>query len=103
VAISLYHTADAQAEPGTVPEGATWFEKYLESTDSGATFSAPQTVDPTPVKTGPICQEGTGCSGDRELLDFQSLALDRASLPDLTWTRSIDGQDNTEIRFAHGS
>ncbi len=100
VAVSLYHTA-ASGTAGTVPEGARWFESYRESTDSGATFSPLQTVDPTPVKSGPICTEGTGCSGDRELLDFQSDALDRSGLADLAYTRSIDGVSNTQLRFAH--
>ncbi len=98
VAVSLYH-ADDPGTPGSVPESATWFETYLDSTDGGATFSAPQTVDPEPVKTGPICTEGTGCSGDRELLDFQSLTLDGAGRANLVWTRSIDGQSDTELRF----
>lgn len=100
VAVSLYHT-DAGGNSQTVPESAQWFESYLESTDGGATFSALQTVDPTAVKSGPICTEGTGCSGDRELLDFQSVALDNANLADLAYTRSIDGNANTELRFAH--
>jgi hypothetical protein len=99
VAISVYHT-DASGVPSSVPESAQWLESYLESTDGGASFSALQTVDPTPVKTGPICTEGINCSGDRELLDFQSLALDAADRANLTWTRSIDGQTNTELRFA---
>jgi len=99
VAISLYHT-DAAGVPSSVPEGALWFESFLESTDGGSTFSALQTVDPTPVKSGPICTEGISCSGDRELLDFQSLALDDGGHADLTWTRSIDGASNTELRFA---
>jgi hypothetical protein len=102
VAVSLYHN-DAQATPDTVPEGSTWYERYLESADGGATFSALQTVDPTPVKSGPVCQEGVNCSGDRELLDFQSVFVDSALRPNLTWTRSINEQtQDTEIRFARG-
>ena len=99
VAVSLYNT-DATGAPGTVPEDARWFESYLESTDGGATFSGLQIVDPTPVKSGPICTEGTGCSGNRELLDFQSLALDGDNRANLVWTRSIDNQSDTELRFA---
>jgi hypothetical protein len=99
VAVSLYHTAGA-GTPTTVPEDAQWFESYLESTDGGGTFSALETVDPTPVKTGPICTEGINCSGDRELLDFQSDALDGQGRANLTWTRSIDGVADTELRFA---
>ena len=98
VAVSLYHT-DAAGTPSTAPESAQWFEQYLESTDGGATFSAPQTVDPTVVKTGPICTGGINCSGDRELLDFQSLTV-KGGTSYLTWTRSIDGVANTELRFA---
>ena len=99
VAVSLYHTASA-GTPTTVPEDAQWFESYLESTDGGATFGALETVDPTPVKTGPICTEGINCNGDRELLDFQSDAIDGAGRANLTWTRSIDGVADTELRFA---
>jgi hypothetical protein len=99
VAVSLYHTSTSGTSD-TVPEGAQWFESYLESTDGGATFSAIETVDPTVVKTGPICTGGTGCSGDRELLDFQSDTIDGQGKANLTWTRSIDGVSDTEVRFA---
>jgi hypothetical protein len=100
VAVSLYHSSTS-GTADTVGESAQWFEQYLESTDGGATFSAPVTVDATVVKTGPICTGGTGCSSDRELLDFQAVAIDRSGLADLTWTRSIDGNNNTELRFIH--
>jgi hypothetical protein len=99
IAISLYHTSTSGTSD-TVPDSAQWFETYLESTNGGTTFSAPETVDPTVVKTGPICTEGTGCNGDRELLDFQSDAIDPAGRANLTWTRSLDGVSDTEIRFA---
>jgi hypothetical protein len=98
VAVSLYHS-DAAGTPSTVPESAQWFEQYMESSDGGAAFSAPQTVDPTVVKSGPVCTGGINCSGDRELLDFQSLTI-KGGTSDLTWTRSIDGVSNTELRFA---
>jgi hypothetical protein len=99
IAISVYHS-DSPGTSGSVPESAQWFETYLESTDGGATFSPPETVDPTPVKSGPICTEGTGCSGDRELLDFQSDTIDTGGRANLVWTRSLDGVSDTELRFA---
>jgi hypothetical protein len=99
IAISLYHTTTSGISDN-VAESAQWFESYLESTDGGATFSALETVDPTVVKTGPICTEGTGCSGDRELLDFQSDTIDNAGKANLVWTRSLDGVSDTELRFA---
>jgi hypothetical protein len=102
VAISLYHTDDAAATSDTEPDTARWFEYYLESADGGATFSALQTVDATPAKTGKICTEGTGCTGNRQLLDFQQVALDPQAQPNLTWTRVVAG-DDTQIRFVRGS
>lgn len=99
VAVTLYHTA-AVATPDTVPEGSQWFETYLESTNGGASFSSLLTIDPTPVKVGPICTEGANCEADRELLDFQSVVIDAAGRANATWTRSIDNVSDTEIRFA---
>jgi len=99
VSVTLYHT-DAPGTPDTVAEKSQWFETYLESTDGGASFTALAIIDPVPVKSGPICTEGTGCDGDRELLDFQSVTLDRAGRANAAWTRSIDGVSDTEIRFA---
>ena len=99
VSVTLYH-ADAGGTPDTVAEGSQWFEAYLESTDGGATFAPLAVIDSVPVKSGPICTQGVGCSADRELLDFQSVTLDGAGRANAVWTRSIDGVSDTEIRFA---
>lgn len=97
VSVSVFHT-DTAGLPDTLPASATWYETYLESTDGGATFGAQTTVDSTPVKTGPICTGGINCSGNRELGDFQQVALDKAGNAYLTWARSIDGT-RTEVRL----
>ncbi len=97
IAISLYHT-DAAGTPDTVAEGSQWFESYLESTDGGATFSALQSADPTPVKSGPVCTGGINCSADRELGDFQQVVIDGAGHALMSYNRSIDGAADTEIR-----
>ncbi|MBW3579193.1 MAG: glycoside hydrolase [Actinobacteria bacterium] len=99
VGVSLYHT-DQATLPDAAPDDAVWFERYLESLDGGQTFSPLVTVDPTPVKTGPICTQGAACAQDRELLDFQAVAIDTDGLALLTWARSIDNVADTEIRFA---
>ncbi len=99
VAVSLYH-ADVAATPDRMPKGAAWHEAYLESTDGGVTFSGLAILDPLPVKTGPICTAGVSCQSNRELLDFQSVAVDPAGRANVAWTRSLDGNFNTEIRFA---
>ena len=97
IAVSLYHSNTA-GTPDTVPASAQWFESYLESTDGGVTFSALQTVDTTPVKTGPVCTGGINCSDDRQLGDFQQVALDNAGRAVMSYVRVISGAD-TEVRF----
>jgi hypothetical protein len=100
VAISLYHTSTA-GTPDNVPASAQWFETYLQSTDSGSTFSEPAAADPAVAKSGPICTEGTNCTANRELGDFQSLTLDNQGNPGLAWVRSINNGASTEVRFTH--
>jgi hypothetical protein len=96
VAISLYRTS-AAGTPETVPDSATWFESYLESTDGGATFSEPVEVDPSlPAKVGPICLEGIECNEGRELGDFQSLAIDNQGNADLAWVHAA-GEEASEV------
>jgi len=99
IGVSLFHTS-ASGIPDTVASTAAWHEKYVESADFGGTWSTLTTVDPVSVKSGPICTDGLNCSTDRELGDFQSLTMDSSGRAYLTWTRSINGSDDTEIRFA---
>jgi hypothetical protein len=100
VAISLYRTSTT-GTPGTVAKSARWFETYLQSTDGGSTFSKPVSVDSTVAKTGPICTEGVECSANRELGDFQSIALNNQGSADLAWVRSINNGASTQVRFTH--
>jgi photosystem II stability/assembly factor-like uncharacterized protein len=97
IAVSLYHT-DVVATPDTVPATAQWFESYLESTNGGASFSALQTVDTTPAKTGIVCTGGINCSDGRQLGDFQQVALDNNGNAVMTYVHVISGND-TEVRF----
>jgi hypothetical protein len=98
VGVSLYHTT-ATGTPSNVTGSAQWNLKYLESIDGGATWSALTTADSTAVKTGPICTDGLNCGSDRELGDFQMIALDGAGKANIAYVRSIDGNFDTEIRF----
>jgi len=97
IAVSLYHS-DTAGTPDTVPAGTQWFESYLESTDGGATFSALQAADSTPIKSGPVCTAGINCTDDRQLGDFQQVAIDGAGKAVLSYVRVLSGSD-TEIRF----
>ena len=98
IAVSVYHN-DTVSTPSNMPAGKPWFETYLESTDFGGTWSALQTIDPTTVKTGPICTDGINCNGNRELLDFQSVTIGPDGLADVTYTRSLDNVSATNIMF----
>jgi hypothetical protein len=91
VSVSLYHTsATPTGSPGpdTVPATAQWFESYLESADGGLTFSSLATIDPTAVKGGPICTQGTGCTANRQLLDFQTVTIDPLGRANVSYARA---------------
>jgi hypothetical protein len=108
VSVSVFHTT-ASGLPDNVANSASWFETYLEGTitlsgtapniTATTAWGALQTADTTAVKTGPICTNGLDCSGDRELGDFQAVAIDRNGMANLTYARSINGASDTEIRF----
>jgi hypothetical protein len=87
VSVSLYAAPSVSTTPDNAPAGTQWFEQYLESVDGGNTFTAPTTVDPTPVKTGPVCTGGINCSGNRELLDFQTVTIDPLGRANVTYAR----------------
>jgi hypothetical protein len=99
IGVSVFHTS-ASGLPDNVAGSAQWFETYLESTTASPnTWSALQTADATPVKTGPICTQGINCGSDRELGDFQAIVIDYSLRPNLIYARSINGASDTEIRF----
>jgi hypothetical protein len=100
VSVSLYWNSSS-ATPDTTASGVSWFESYLESSDGGATFSALSTVDPSAVKTGPVCTSGINCSGNRQLGDFQSVAIDGAGRANVAYNR-VNGSI-TEVRFCRQS
>ena len=104
IGVSLYYTPDTQATPDTAPASTRWFESYLESTDSGTTFSGLVTVDATPAKTGIVCTGGVNCTAGRELGDFQSIALDSSGNPDVSWIRvDPSAPAGVDLMFAHGA
>lgn len=98
VGVSLYHTSSS-GRPDSVPNSAQWYLKYLDSSDGGATWSSLTTADSTAVKSGPICVDGISCSSDRELGDFQMIALNANDKANIAYVRSINGANDTEVRF----
>lgn len=68
-----WYGGDATGKPEEAPEDAAWYAYVAESRDGGRTFEVAK-VSEEPVKTGPLCPKGAACSGNRELLDYVSLA-----------------------------
>jgi len=50
------------------------------------------------VHSGPICTSGINCSANRELGDFQQVAIDNAGKAVVSYVRDVPG--GTEVRFA---
>jgi hypothetical protein len=64
-------------DPNNATAGSHWDVFFSQSTNalaSTATFSSP--TDVAVAKTGQICTKGTGCTANRELLDFFSITHD---------------------------
>lgn len=99
--VSLYH-ADVAGTPDSVPAGTQRFESFLTSTDGGATFSALQSADPTPVKTGPVCTQGLNCADNRQLGDFQQVAIDNAGKAVMSYVRVLSGADTQVMVVKQG-
>jgi hypothetical protein len=81
VDIAWYSAAPSYTgDPNSAPAGTQWnvaFAQSVNATSSAPTFTAPETAA-TNIKSGAICTKGTGCSADRELGDFMSIAHDAA-------------------------
>jgi len=102
IAISLYHN-DAVATQDTTPSGSPWTIDYIESTDGGTTFTALAAADPVAVKTEPICSGGINCSANRELGDFQQVAIDNAGHSIISYDRSLDNASDVQVRIVKQS
>lgn len=82
IGVAAVATEDWSGDPTDAPSSAEWHLYAGISTDADQdppTFQWSQvTPDVDPVQVGPICLEGLGCGGDRNLLDF----IDSATGPD---------------------
>ncbi|MHB1711288.1 MAG: hypothetical protein ACYCV7_07780 [Acidimicrobiales bacterium] len=127
--VSYYNATSAgsnltSSTPDGVASSTLWYENALGLTINGFgagssayTSTPPVVADTTPVKNGPVCTQGAGCSANRQLLDFQSVALGQPSssgtIPvDLAYTDvcgfstsecpSLPSSD-TQLRFVAGT
>ncbi|HVM45407.1 MAG TPA: sialidase family protein, partial [Candidatus Thermoplasmatota archaeon] len=101
VAVGWYG-GDATGEPDKAPADALWYAYVAQSTDGGASFVV-QRVSDTPVKKGELCPKGGACRGDRELLDYVSLAYDANG--DLHYAYAVSEKDvaRTLVATARGA
>ena len=75
VAIAWYG-GDSTGKPEEAPEDAEWFAYVAHRAAPGAPWRLGLANGDAPVKIGPMCPKGAACTGDRELLDYPSLAFD---------------------------
>jgi hypothetical protein len=73
VTLGRYGSFAARGDPADQPTDTRWHAYLAESHDGGLSGTATQ-VSETPVKKGNLCPGGSGCSGDRKLLDYWSVA-----------------------------
>lgn len=76
VAVGWYGS-DATGVAVEAPDDTEWFA-YVAHKPEGADAFTLLPVQAEPVKVGPMCAKGASCPGDRELLDYFSLAFDAA-------------------------
>lgn len=76
VAIGYYATA-GNTIPDKAPEGTTWVPivTFAAPGEEGGIVATAVEVTNRPNHKGPICTQGTGCSGGRDLGDFFELAV----------------------------
>jgi hypothetical protein len=85
VAVSWYGSKATDHHDQT----AQWSEMAAVSTDAlGATphFTQSRVSGDKPVHVGDICVDGAVCTGDRDLYDFQSIAVDPCGYVQAVWT-----------------
>jgi hypothetical protein len=90
------YIGDSNAAPAT----AVWDVDFVQSVNAlgaTATFTAPVQAA-TGAKSGPICTKGIGCSGDRELGDFMSIAHDNNGNALISYV-SVPSAGQSLVRF----
>lgn len=95
-------TSGYTGDPNKAPASTVWDVAFAQSTNalsSAPTFSAP-VIAASGIKHGAVCTGGTGCSADRELLDFMSITHDAAGNALIAYTFVPQGTTNSWIEFA---
>lgn len=77
-AIGFYGTAE-RVVPTQAPEDTRW-DAWATVVEADGAALEPVRASPFPVKVGPMCPNGAGCSEDRELLDYPAIAWDEDRL-----------------------
>lgn len=83
-------------DPNNVSAAGRWRIRYSESLDNGVTWSAPVDADPENVQPGFICTNGIGCTGGRQLGDFQQVVINAAGKSLIVYGRNGAGRVATQ-------
>ena len=85
-----------EGDPGCNPNPSVWnvyFAQSQNALNSGPNFKTVQISD-RPNHVGQICTLGTGCSGNRNLLDFFTVDVDHLGAANVVWA-----DDNNNLNF----
>jgi hypothetical protein len=84
-----YYATRATGDTLTLPDTAAW-DAVVAIVDPVKGVVAQGVASDGPVKMGPLCPYGSGCDKgkDRELLDYVSLAIDKAGRAHLAYATS---------------
>lgn len=90
-----YYEADRPTDPEDSDDAVTWNVTLATTSDAlaeNATWTHGLLSD-SPVKTGSICVSGSGCSEDREFLDYFALKFTPDGRAVSVWTSLLDVED----------
>ncbi len=76
-AFGFLGTSDPGGYTGTNTFRGVWYFYVATTTDRGQSYTLVDATNGDPVQIGSICTGGTTCGGDRNLLDFNDLHIDR--------------------------
>lgn len=96
IAIAYYESSE-DGYPSDVSDDATWNVTLAwtkNATDPQPSFERAQLSNRS-VKQGPICPDGAGCMGDRQLLDYFSVKRMPDGRVAAVWTSTEDVEEKT--------
>jgi hypothetical protein len=91
-----------EGDPGCNPNPSVWnvyFSQSQNALNRGPNFRSVQISD-RPNHIGQICTNGTGCSGNRNLLDFFTVDVDHLGAANVVWSDDNNSRNFTRDLYS---